>query len=89
MKARVVATILWFVTGWGGASFLVAVLGLPSPLALLGGVVAGAILWFDPWHWLWARDGAGRRVRPIEEVAAELQAQANVGATEGVEHRVG
>ena len=82
MKVRIVATALWFAAGWSAASFFVGLIGLPLPLALVGGAAAAAVVWWDPNGRLFG--ARQRRVRPIDEVAAELAEQAAKG-TEAVE----
>ena len=72
MTKRNLATILWFVTGWTLGSLLAAFTGLPSILALALGLSFAAIVRWDPTGLLWSRSATGRRIRPINEVAAEL-----------------
>ena len=50
-------------------------MALPTFLAPLGGVAAAALVRWEPSGRLWGVKPT-RRVRPIEEVAAELDAQA-------------
>jgi hypothetical protein len=81
MNVKNLSTLLWFLAGWSGAGLLVGFLDLPSSWALLGGLVVAAAVRWDPTGLLWNRPVASRRVRPIEEVAAELDANgASAGA---------
>ena len=84
MKVRTVATVLWFVTGWSGAGIVVGLMGLPSSLALVGGIATAMAVWFDPTGRIWGR-APQRRVRPIEEVAAELDQRARGAGVEAAE----
>lgn len=79
---RVAATILWFMAAWSAAGLLVGLAGLPSAVASVGGIAVAMVVWFDPTGRLWPR-AATRRVRPVEEVAAELE-QASRGSLEAV-----
>jgi hypothetical protein len=74
MNVRNLSTVLWFLAGWSGAGLVVGFLALPTWLALLGGLAAAALVRWEPSGRLWGTQ-AQRRVRPIEEVAAELDAQ--------------
>ena len=84
MKVRTLSTVLWFVAGWSATGFVVGVLALPSPLAMVGGIAVATIVWFDPSGRMWGQAKPTRRVRPIEEVAAELDSQAGIRASEAV-----
>jgi hypothetical protein len=75
MNVKNVSTLLWFLAGWSGAALLVGVMDLPSSWALLGGLVTAAAVRWDPTGIIWNRPVAARRVRPIEDVAAELDGQ--------------
>ncbi len=80
MNVRNLSTVLWFFAGWSGAGLVVGFLALPTVLALLGGLAAAALVRWEPSGRLWgARDQ--RRVRPIGDVAAELDAQGAGAAT--------
>lgn len=72
MSKRTLATILWFFAGWVGAGSVFALSGLPSELGMLVGAVVAALVDWDPAGWIWAKQPPRRRVRPIDEVAAEL-----------------
>jgi hypothetical protein len=85
MKVRTLSTMLWFITGWSATGFVVGVLALPSSLAMVGGIAIAMIVWFDPSGRLWGKAKPQRRVRPIEEVAAELDSQAGNRAREAIE----
>ena len=80
MNVRNLSTVLWFAAGWSGAGLVVGFLGLPNSWALLGGLVAAAIVRWEPTGRLWGTQPT-RRIRPIEEVAAELDAQAGATGT--------
>lgn len=75
MNVRNLSTVLWFLAGWSGAGLVVGFLALPSAWALVGGFAAAALVRWEPSGRLWGAQ-AQRRVRPIEEVAAELDGQA-------------
>ena len=82
MNKRNLATVLWFFAGWVAAGGVFAMSGLPGDLgAVVGAVVAGLVRW-DPAGWIWTRPVAKRRVRPINEVAAELDRNSGAGAAE-------
>ena len=88
MNVRNLSTALWFLAGWSGAGLVVGFMGMPSSWALLGGLAAAALVRWDPSGRLWGTQ-AQRRVRPIEDVAAELDAQAAPAAsTAGERFRV-
>lgn len=78
MNVRNLATVLWFMAGWSGAGLVVGLLGLPSPLAIAGGVATAALVRWDPSGRLWKTGSGARRVRPIEDVARELDERAAV-----------
>jgi hypothetical protein len=79
VNVRNLSTVLWFAAGWSGAGLVVGFLGLPSSWALLAGLVTAALVRWEPSGRLWGVQ-ATRRIRPIEEVAAELDAQAGVAS---------
>ncbi len=73
MNKRNVATALWFLAGWSGAGLAVGLMGLPSILAPLAGVMIGGLAWWDPAGLLWPRTRSDRRrVVPVNEFAADL-----------------
>ena len=78
-----VAMVLWFLAGWFGASLFVGYGELPPALALLPGIVLAVLVRWDPTGQIWSRSVTGKRivrtVRPINEVAAELDRK-NAGA---------
>ena len=77
MKIRVVATILWFLSGWVSIGFFAALVGLPPAVGTVGGLAIAMVVWFDPAGWIWQRGAtSARRVRPADEVAAELDERA-------------
>ena len=51
-------------------------MGLPSMLAVIPGVLLALLIHWDPTHSLWTRPAPRRKVRSINEVAAELDGQA-------------
>ena len=77
MILRVVGTLLWSAVGWSAAGIVAGLLALPSAVAFVGAIAAGMIVWFDPSGRLWSRQVPARRIRPIEEVAAELEGRAS------------
>lgn len=88
MNVRNLSTALWFLAGWSGAGLIVGFLALPTSWALLGGLAAAALVRWEPSGRLWGAQ-AQRRVRPIEEVAAELDAQnAPASSSAGERNRI-
>lgn len=82
MNKRNLATVLWFFAGWVGAGGVFAMSGMPADLGIVvGAVVAGLVRW-DPAGWIWAKQVTTRRVRPINEVAAELERNATAPAAD-------
>jgi hypothetical protein len=82
MTLRITATVLWFAAGWSAVGMLAGIMGMPSSLAMVGGIATAMIVWLDPGGRLLGRAKATRRVRPINEVAAELDQQAGRGSVE-------
>lgn len=83
-----VAMVLWFLAGWFGGSLFVGYGELPTALALLPGIVLAVLVRWDPTGQIWSRSITGKRivrtVRPINEVAAELDKRnAGVGTPVG------
>ena len=76
MSKRNLAAVLWFLAGWVGAGGVFAMSGMPSNLGIAVGVVVAGLVWWDPAGWIWTRPTAKRRVRPINDVAAELERNA-------------
>ena len=77
MKRHVV-TILWFLMGWGVGNVL---FGPGEMLGLVPGLALAALVYWDPLHLLWSRShGDARRVRPINEVADELDRRVGPGS---------
>ena len=72
MGKRNVATVLWFLAGWSLGGLFVGIMGLPSLLAFVPGVLIAGLVRWDPAGMLWTRQTTTRRVRPINEVADEL-----------------
>jgi hypothetical protein len=72
MNKRNLAAVLWFLAGWMAAGGLFALYGLPQSLGIVVGVATAGLVWWDPAHLIWKRPSEVRRVRPINEVAEEL-----------------
>lgn len=81
MYVRILATVLWFAAGWSAAGLLVGLLAWPSPLAVVSGLAVAMVVWFDPAGWIWQRRSQQRRIRPVEEVARELDERAAAPGT--------
>ena len=87
MIKRNLATAMWFVVGWTGGSLLFGFLGAPGALALVPALAIAMVVHIDPMGAIWPADpNRGRRVRPIEELAAELDRK-NEGAGVVAEER--
>ena len=86
MSKRNVAAVLWFFAGWVSTGAVFAMAAMPPELGVAVGVVVAALIWWDPVHWIWPKPAAQRRVRPINDLAAELDraAQGPVAETEHV-----
>jgi hypothetical protein len=82
MNKRNLATVLWFFAGWVGAGGVFAMSGMPADLGIVVGVVIAGLIRWDPAGWIWAKPGTTRRVRPINDVAAELDRNAGNPATD-------
>ena len=76
MGKRNLATVLWFLAGWSLGGFFVGIMGLPSLLAFVPGVLIAGLVRWDPAGILWTRQTTARRVRPINEFADELDREA-------------
>ena len=77
MIKRNLATAMWFVVGWTGGSMLFGYLNAPGALALVPAVAIAMLIHIDPMGAIWPADATrGRRIRPIEELAAELDRKA-------------
>jgi hypothetical protein len=88
MNVRNLSTVLWFFAGWSGAGLMVGFLALPTWLAVAGGLGAAALVRWEPSGRLW-RTQDQRRVRSIEHVAAQLDAQsATASSAAGERFRV-
>jgi hypothetical protein len=75
MTKRNVATVLWFIAGYTGGGLVFGFLGMPLGLAFVPGIVVAALVRWDPMGLFWPAP-AERRVRPINEVADELDKNA-------------
>ena len=86
MNKRNVAAVLWFFAGWVSTGTVFAMAAMPAELGVAVGLVVAGLIWSDPMHWIWARPVAQRRVRPINELAAELDraAQAPIADAERI-----
>jgi len=72
MNKRNLAAVLWFLAGWSGGGLL-QIFGLPSIAAFVPGLLLGGLVLMDPAGWFSpGRPSTKRVVRPINEVAAEL-----------------
>jgi hypothetical protein len=87
VNVKNLSTLLWFLAGWSGAGLLVGYMGLPTGWALAAGLVTAAAVRWDPTGILWNRPASTRRLRPIEDVAAELSGQ-GAGASAGERSRI-
>ena len=58
--------------GWQGGALLVGLLDLPTVLAFAPGIVMAVVVRWDPTGIFWSRSRTERRIRPINEFAAEL-----------------
>jgi hypothetical protein len=76
MRKRNLATVLWFLAGWSGGGLLVGIFGLPSVMAFVPGILMAGLVRWDPAGLLWSRPATQRRVRPINELADELDRKA-------------
>lgn len=85
MSKRTLATVLWFFAGWVGAGGVFAMSGMPNSLGMGVGAVLAGLVWWDPAGWIWVKP-AQRRIRPINDVAAELER--NAGAPSADAERV-
>lgn len=81
MGKRNLATVLWFLAGWSAGGLLVGIMGLPSLLAFVPGVLIAGLVRWDPTGVLWTRPATARRVRPINEFAEELERRAGAPST--------
>ena len=79
MNKRNLASVLWLAAGWSGGGLLTYALGLPDALAIVPGIVMAIVVRVDPGGFMWGRTGAGRRIVPINQFAAELDRQTAKG----------
>lgn len=75
MNKRNVATVLWFIAGWSLGGIVTGLMVMPSILAVVPGVLIAGLIRWDPAGVLWPQT-AKRRIRPINEFAAELDERA-------------
>ena len=71
MIRRLLVTGLWFLAGWSAGALSFGLGGLPPVLAILPAIISATWVWLDPRAWSPAAK-VTRRVRPADEVAAEL-----------------
>lgn len=77
MAKRNLAAILWFVAGWWAGELIVPLMSLPYLLAFVPGIALAAFVRWDPYHLFWSSSTPPvRRVRPINELADELDGNA-------------
>jgi len=89
MVKRALGTLLWFLAGWMGGGLIVSLVGLPTPLGLLPGILIAALVAWDPRGAIWSRPRPDKRVvRPINDFAAELDKDASRAAAESDRIRV-
>ena len=89
MAKRALGTVLWFLAGWMGGGLVVSLMGLPSPLGLLPGILIAALVAWDPRGAIWSRPRTDKRVvRPINAFAADLERQAQRAASESDSARI-
>lgn len=73
MTTRLIAVTLWYLAGWSVGEVGVVLFDLPAGVAIVPGILLGNIaLAFAAAASLGIGRQAQRRVRPIEELAAEL-----------------
>ncbi len=70
MKKRVLASILWFVTGWYAWAFAASLLGLDPSLGVVIGGFLAALIGGDPAGVIWTRPR--RRPRASRSLARAL-----------------
>ncbi len=66
MKKRLLATFLWFLTGWYAGAVLTEVVSASFGLAPIIGAAAAAIVFADPLHAIWG----GRVKAPVSTLEA-------------------
>jgi hypothetical protein len=77
MGKRNLATVLWFLAGWSFGGLFAGIMGMPSMLAFVPALLLAGLVRWDPTGVLWTRQvTTTRRVRPINEVAEELDRKA-------------
>jgi hypothetical protein len=75
MALRYISPFLWFLAGWQAGGLVVGLLALPTVLAFVPGIVMGLVVAWDARRTTWTRSLVQRRIRPINEFAAELDRQ--------------
>ena len=87
MNKHNLAAVLWFLAGWSGGGLL-TVFGLPTIAAFVPGIVLGGLVLWDPVGWFSVRRPTTKRVvRPINEVAADLDRKSERWAGAEADHR--
>ena len=69
MKKRVLATFLWFLTGWYAGAVLTELVSASFGLAPIIGAAAAAFVFADPLHVIWK--GRVKRPASIHEAMPE------------------
>ena len=80
MIRRFVVTGLWFLAGWSAGALSFGLAGLPPLLAVVPALISATWVWMDARAWT-VSPRVTRRVRPADEVAAELDRK--TGAAQG------
>ena len=87
MIKRSLGGALWFCAGWVIFGALLGMAGLPNDIGIVFGLAVGGFVLWDPTGHLWTVQARGRRrIRPINEVAAELDARASLAPSAEGEH---
>jgi len=87
VRKRDVAAILWFLAGWSGGGLAAGLLGAPSVLGFVPGIILAVLVRWDPTHLIWpAAESGARRVRPMKELADELDKGASQRASSDGDH---
>ena len=77
MTKRIIATPLWFLTGWMVGAMAEFVVGLPSWIPPVTALCVAAVVALDPARWFWVRrndvvaiDGTGTPAPSVSGLAA-------------------
>jgi hypothetical protein len=71
MTKRLLATLLWFYTGWYAGALLADFLGLNPLLGPIIGAAAAAVIAGDPRRIIWTARGVGPSTATTAEPTAE------------------